>query len=1357
MARKELFTDVFETDTFDQWRLKTNSIKLNLQDMFDEIDAFPNIAVMLVGDQTVDGVKSYLKKSNWTKEYTQNQVTPLLELKVTNSMSAGSNLGHQGSGPAIDFYNPDTTGGSDNTHLVSRIASITERTGDIFPDASLVFFTGKNTGIPLERMRINSNGQVGIGTSSPNAGVQLSVQTSNNDSIISIQSKDNKFAGVTFGDDKSHRSGQIQYHNIGNSMRFFTGEALGGNSAERLRITSTGRVGIGITKPTAKLDVSGNIKSTTTTNSGIAAVQLNSTDGSIEIIRPVALGGNSGPFIDFKENPNHDFDCRIQQTEDDGLGFSTGGNGQSSRRVTILKDGNVGIGITSPTSKLHVNGKVNITGRLGVLDVENPDYALCVGARSDEPGHVALNAAGGAISLRPTANTTHAWLINAFDSPGGSLAITSRKRNTSTNRYEDTNALVFRSNASIDIPNNLTIGKTTKSNQVLIRDTWNANGPAGGNVLYIKDLDKHSSYDPHGNGDNNNNYLLDKSAFPLIISDNNNSTSGPNSHGIVLYNASGTPGSFAPSILFASREAGPTNFRSATAGIYSRSPLNIGGVLGATGENNTNYNDGELIFATSGTLSDGTTNSQGVTQRMVIDRTGKVGIGLSAPTTTLDVAGDIKGSGDLFIGHDDLPQIVISDGSDINTEFAIFHNGTQNKLEIGPKNSRGTRRMPAGALRITRFAKVEIPFGGLVNDVLNDDNSLVNKKYVDDSVAAADQFGSLTTLSLNRNDTDLEGGQLILNRASDNTAYWNIDAHGSTSTPSLRFFHENDGAAATVSMHITSSDKVGIREADPDWDLCIGGKSTDAGSVCINAEGGAISLRPLKNTTHAWMFNAFDSTGGNAAIASRFYDTNRGRYRDTNILTFTKDGDATAKRKITAGAGIVAGADVSAGGNVYTAYDVHYGSGSTGWVNHARQNNNGDFYEIASRKSDDSDWNWGYGFRQYKSGFVNIGGDGEKTGYKLYVDGNILLKKDADIIQEGRTTPNNWGGGLTTFDVYADGGTLGVGKDGSLECYFNRDGNGFVKNSLELGYTPTKKSHAVRKDYVDSQISSFITTTKNTFSGRTDFDHSGTAFGYTKSHAGNRIPGLTGDAAHGRGFVSKFTTTSSTDGGGILIDVSDNNSDECAISAYNVNATIDKEIFHVRATNGDMYSSGTFYNRGNIGTEGRIHIGKTDDYHYISKHSSDGLQIGYTKASGSTTGLRIRENGTVALGKTGTANGDLVNKKYVDDKVTAVTNSVQGNYKIVSGRSYAVGYTNVVGSWKNTSNYFDVYPPSGYKMSDLEAFLPSIHVIHFAGGVNGDDSIRCTHSILSDRIRVYVQNTEQRSKPAANYIAVWNR
>ena len=37
-----------------------------------------------------------------------------------------------------------------------------------------------------------------------------------------------------------------------------------------------------------------------------------------------------------------------------------------------------------------------------------------------------------------------------------------------------------------------------------------------------------------------------------------------------------------------------------------------------------------------------------------------------------------------------------------------------------------------------------------------------------------------------------------------------------------------------------------------------------------------------------------------------------------------------------------------------------------------------------------------------------------------------------------------------------------------------------------------------------------------------------------------------------------------------------------------------------------------------------------------------------------------------------------------------------------------------------------------------------------------NDSIRCTYSYLGDRIRVYVQNTEQRSTPAANYLVIWS-
>jgi hypothetical protein len=105
-------------------------------------------------------------------------------------------------------------------------------------------------------------------------------------------------------------------------------------------------------------------------------------------------------------------------------------------------------------------------------------------------------------------------------------------------------------------------------------------------------------------------------------------------------------------------------------------------------------------------------------------------------------------------------------------------------------------------------------------------------------------------------------------------------------------------------------------------------------------------------------------------------------------------------------------------------------------------------------------------------------------------------------------------------------------------------------------------------------------------------------------------------------------------------------------------------------------------------------------------------------------------------------------KQYVDSRLPT--------FEIISGVSYSIaGFTNQVGSFNDGANFFDVYPPAGKSMGNLIAFIPSIHVVHYAGGVDGNDSIRCTYTYLGDRIRVWVQNTEQRSTPAANYLVVW--
>ena len=137
-------------------------------------------------------------------------------------------------------------------------------------------------------------------------------------------------------------------------------------------------------------------------------------------------------------------------------------------------------------------------------------------------------------------------------------------------------------------------------------------------------------------------------------------------------------------------------------------------------------------------------------------------------------------------------------------------------------------------------------------------------------------------------------------------------------------------------------------------------------------------------------------------------------------------------------------------------------------------------------------------------------------------------------------------------------------------------------------------------------------------------------------------------------------------------------------------------------------------------------------------------------------------SGTLLLHQDPTQSLQAATKQYVDARDTATEQSVLAQlppaYTITYGNTQysTTGFTNQVGSFNSSKNNFDVFPPAGKTMADLIAFIPSIAVIHYAGGVDGNDSLRCIWSNLGDRIRVYVQNTEQRSTPAANWLAIWS-
>jgi hypothetical protein len=1298
MARNPLFTDVYETDTFNEWRLKTNSIKLNLADVYAEIDNFPNIAVMLTGNQTVDGIKSFAKKSVWTKEYTQNQVTPMLELRVTNSTTPyGQNIGHKGSGPSIDFYNPDTTTGP-NTWLTSRIASITESNADILPDASLVFYTGKNTKDIIEKMRITSGGNIGIGTTSPTT--QLSITTATNNSVVSIRSKDDKYAGVSFGDSKSDKSGQIQYHNIGNSMRFLTGEASSNSSAERLRITSSGNVGIGTGAPSEKLDVVGNLKTTgfieAGRETGGVALTLNDGYGNSNIAFNHSYGKASVNGSSGRIRCDVDSDSALMQFE---LGDNT------------IKDSVIPLSpiVTLTTSKVTLNrdtdiaGNLYTSGKIGIRE-SDPDWDLCVGNKTTEAGHVAMHADGGVISLRPKKNTTHGWLINAYDQSGGSMGVVSRKWNSAKNAYDETVVLDFNSNNSVNVRSKLAVGGFTNS----------SNGAPSSTKFSVRGSSDDTVSAQFGGTIQVNQLSGSSRAYAFLSTNLGSAMVGGN----LRFNGT-------------EYEKG-TNQRGSAA------------IELIEGHNST----GQIVFLRANDTNDA---NYSVTESGRFDENGRFGIGVTNPTQALDVSGNIKSSGLMFLANNGYPQLVLSDANQQTKRFGIWKENTQDQLAIGPQTTTGSG---TPAIRIHRNATVDILKGGKVNVVLSDAKALVNKEYVDNAVAAGDQFGSLSNLVLNRVDNDSEGGQLTFKRATDNTDYWHVDTYGNTNSPSLRFFHENDTLSGTTQvLNLTSTNKVGIRESDPDWDLCVGGKSTEAGSVAISATGGAINLRPTRNTTHAWMLNASDSAGGGFAVVSRELNAATNKYIDSTALSFYTNKNIVARGAFTATSTIRSNGNIIADLHLYSRNDAILGKSGDEWRLHSRTGRGGDFFEIARRNDANTDWNWGQGIRQTKDGSVGIG-KLPAAGYKLDVNGSIQV--NGTITKEGSITPSPFDGGLTTSDIYSDGGTIGVGKKGSIECFFNHDGKGYVKNRLTLGYTPSSKTDAVTKGYVDSVIETSISG--NAFQAKGNITHAEGVKNSVITPSSNEIPSGVGKYSHGRNFIAKLESTNASDGGGLFIDITDTNNDEHALSIYNTNTTVNKEVFHIRSETGDTYSAGNFYAAGNIGAGEKFTLGTNRTKYWSLDNSVNDTTFTITRrtSAGSKTSLTFLESAQVSLEKEGTTDKHLVTKKYVDNKVLEARSDI-GDYLITSGAAYVTSYTNTTSGFNDAKNHFYVYPPSGYTMANLQAFIPSIHVIHFDGGVDSNDSIKCTWKKTSDAVKVNVQGTEQRSKPAANWLAVWSR
>lgn len=288
------------------------------------------------------------------KTGTIKNITNFIEL--TNDNTATD---MDGTGTAIlfnQYYYHATTPSVVNA---GRIAVLTETdwtSTALTQDSAMIFQTSAD-GVLAEKLRVSSNGNVGIGSTSPSDKLHIyqgniRLQTSNGgiQSILGYEASDaNPQMGIDFN-----------YAGAGIDNRIDISAYSSGSAAPRLSITNGGNIGIGTTSPSAYLDFekAGTVKTTTDfielTNSGNAA-DMDSTGTGIlfnqyyfDNTTPAVI--SSARIATVTET---DW-TSTATTQDASLTFSTVLNGALAEKVRINSLGNVGIGTNSPQTKLHV-------------------------------------------------------------------------------------------------------------------------------------------------------------------------------------------------------------------------------------------------------------------------------------------------------------------------------------------------------------------------------------------------------------------------------------------------------------------------------------------------------------------------------------------------------------------------------------------------------------------------------------------------------------------------------------------------------------------------------------------------------------------------------------------------------------------------------------------------------------------------------------------------------------------------------------------------------------------------------------------------------------------------------------------
>lgn len=257
------------------------------------------------------------------------------------TLTTSGNLGVGTSTPSsrLAIQTPANRAGFTHTNGTIDLATFTTTTvGGIGTTTNhpLTLFTNNSTGSPA--ITVATDGNVGIGNSNPNAPLSFALGATPK---ISLNGTTDKGIGIS-------NSGDVNFYS---NSSFMFGSGTNSSFNKAVEISSSGLLGInlGAISPSGRVD-------------------MGSTDGNNLVLRNLnSLVSSNNNNMYFK-NGNY-WTGRISamgtSTTEANLSFFTGASTSFSgltERMTILNNGNVGIGTTNPTSKFQVIGNAAVNG-----------------------------------------------------------------------------------------------------------------------------------------------------------------------------------------------------------------------------------------------------------------------------------------------------------------------------------------------------------------------------------------------------------------------------------------------------------------------------------------------------------------------------------------------------------------------------------------------------------------------------------------------------------------------------------------------------------------------------------------------------------------------------------------------------------------------------------------------------------------------------------------------------------------------------------------------------------------------------------------------------------------------------------